>query len=801
MNDSAGATPRWSVKPGPKAPWFDRLDPAAEGLPPRYLYGKEIGRGGQGRILTVFDTKLGRPVALKTVLAGKQTTRNAVARIIHEVQITGQLEHPNIIPVYDIGQLATGEIFYTMRRLEGRSLADVIKGLADGDQQVCQEFSRVRIITVLLQLCQGLAFAHDRQVIHRDLKPSNIMLGDYGEVIIMDWGCAKVRRASLSDSLTTVPPVTSSTSTNDWTLIGTVQGTPAYMSPEQAAGDPSRIDHRSDIYAVGAILYEILTFSPPFEGVDLEARLRAIQHDPVVPPRVRAAGREIPEELEAVCLRCLAKDPDQRYRSARDLHKALEAYLEGTLARERHRTEAEEMVRRGKAVAARYSRLTRRAENLQRRVDTLRKEVDPWAPVERKRRLWQAVKDLELTEAHRITTFGEVVTALHQALSHDAGNLEAHQLLAELYWSQFLDAERRRDTHDMLYFEAMVREHGGERYADALAGDGALSVSSEPAGAAVMLWRYEEIDGRLQKQEGKSVGRTPVRNLGLARGSYLVELEARGCVRTAVPVLMERQGKVSLNTRLVPADELTPDYVHVPAGPYVSGGDPRAPGSNPRARRWVGDFAISRAPVTWEQYMAFLGALRERDPDQAEARAPRRALLQAYPWFRGAEESGVPWTGRQQPYHPRWPVFCISWHDAVAYCQWRSAIEGYEIRLPTEDEWEKAGRGVDGRCYPWGDVFDPTFCKMWESRRQAATPEPVGSFQADVSPYGVQDLAGCVSEWCQDWFNSTLGLKLIKGGSWNATQNQCRLARRHGEHHQGVSPVVGFRVVRPLKLG
>ncbi len=791
--------PCWPLTPKPGAPWVDRLDPAVEGLPPRYTYGKEIGRGGQGRILTVFDTKLGRPVALKTILAGKNASQDAVSRIIHEVQITGQLEHPNIIPVYDIGQLATGDIFYTMRKVEGRSLADVIKGLAEGDEKTCREFSRVRLITVLLQICQGLAFAHDRQVVHRDLKPSNIMLGNYGEVTIMDWGCAKVRRASLSDTLSAVPRVTSQRQDDDWTLIGTVQGTPAYMSPEQAAGDPARIDHRSDIYAVGAILYEILTFSPPFEGTgDLEARLEAIQRDPVVPPRVKAAGRDIPEELEAVCLKCLAKNPDERYQTAHELYNALEAYLEGSLARERHRAEAEQIVRRGKAIAARYERLTRRVEMLRDRVDSLRKAIEPWEPIERKRRLWKAVKDLEIGEAHRIITFGEVVTALHQAISHDPENREAHRLLAELYWSQFLDAERRRDTHDMLYFEAMVREYGGERFEEALVGEGILSIASDPPDVEVVVWRYEEVDCRLQRLHARHLGKTPIRNIRLRPGSYLIELGTPETHHATVPVLMERQGKVTLNTRLVHPEDLGDHYVHVPAGPFLAGGDPRAPGGTPRALRWVDDFAISRYPVTYEEYGEFLNALRQRDPEQARARAPRKGLFKGYHWAHETERDDH--TGGIELYHPRWPVFGISWHDAVAYCRWRSEVEGCEVRLPTEDEWEKAARGVDGRLFPWGDEFDPTFCKMWESRRHAAIPEPVGTFEADVSPYGVHDMAGCVSEWCQDWFNSTLELKLIKGGGWNATQNQCRLARRHGEHHRGVSPWVGFRVVRPLKL-
>ena len=195
--------------------------------------------------------------------------------------------------------------------------------------------------------------------------------------------------------------------------------------------------------------------------------------------------------------------------------------------------------------------------------------------------------------------------------------------------------------------------------------------------------------------------------------------------------------------------------------------------------------------------------MAERDPEEAQRRSPRYGGMPGHYWTPNQE-------GRYQlpelevhghPWHPRWPVFGVSWEDAVAYCRWRSEVEGRKVRLPMEQEWEKAARGTDGRYYPWGDLFDPTFCRMRESRETAATLEPVGTFELDESPYGVRDAAGCISEWCQEWFSRKHQLKLVKGGAWNSTRNQCRAARRHGEHIGESLTWVGFRTVRPLKTG
>jgi serine/threonine-protein kinase len=246
----------------------------------RYLREGEIGRGGMGTILRVFDQHLRRRLAMKVTHArardpGAPAPSGAtpsLARFLEEAQITSQLEHPGVVPVHELGVDEKGQVFFTMRLIRGSSLKEIlplVKEQRDG-------WSLTRALGVLLKVCETMSYAHDRGVIHRDLKPANVMVGRYGEVYVMDWGLARVvGRADLHD-LRPAPEDVSSIHTDlrelresdeESPLItcdGSVLGTPAYMSPEQAAGQVAEVDRRSDVYTVGAMLYHLLTGQPPY---------------------------------------------------------------------------------------------------------------------------------------------------------------------------------------------------------------------------------------------------------------------------------------------------------------------------------------------------------------------------------------------------------------------------------------------------------------------------------------------------------------------------------------------------------
>ena len=307
----------------------------------RYLVETEIGRGGMGVVYRAFDRDLRRHVAMKVLRRRRGGAAREIAeRFVEEAQATAQLQHPGIVPVHEIGLTAEGRLFFTMKLVRGRTLAEVLDA-ARADAGDRPEFTLFRLLQVLTDVCRTVAYAHARGVLHRDLKPQNVMLGPFGEVQVLDWGLAKVLAeaapagpgampgtggAAASPAPAAVAEVELASARPE-TQAGIVCGTPAYMAPEMAVADPSRSRPAADIYALGAILYCVLTGRPPYKGPSAEiiGKLRA----GLDPPRPREVDPRIPRELEAVCLKAMARDAGRRYGSAGELADDLQAWLEG----------------------------------------------------------------------------------------------------------------------------------------------------------------------------------------------------------------------------------------------------------------------------------------------------------------------------------------------------------------------------------------------------------------------------------------------------------------------------------------
>jgi eukaryotic-like serine/threonine-protein kinase len=291
----------------------------------RYTLARLHARGGIGQVWLARDADLGREVALKELRPEQANNPVVWSRFLEEAKITGQLEHPNIVPVHELVRAGEGrQPFYTMRFVKGRTLSEAIEAFhrcrAEGKFDPL-EFPA--LLGAFLGVCNAVAYAHSRGVIHRDLKPQNVVLGDYGEVIVLDWGLAKLVERP-EETLTPAVALAPDPDRGE-TVEGQVLGTPAYMSPEQAEGRWDSVDRRTDIYGLGAILYEILSGQPPFKGDGIAEVLRKLATESPAPPR--SLCPPAPPPLEAVCLKALAKRPGDRYASARDLADEVRHYL------------------------------------------------------------------------------------------------------------------------------------------------------------------------------------------------------------------------------------------------------------------------------------------------------------------------------------------------------------------------------------------------------------------------------------------------------------------------------------------
>jgi serine/threonine protein kinase len=346
------------------------MAPVPGGAAGRFVIQDPIARGGMGVVVRALDRDLRRSVALKFMRDDSDTAQRQ--RFLAEAKITGQLEHPNIVPIHEFGVDEFGRPFFVMKYVQGRSLEQVLKEVASRDFQLRTlsgrtarraprsetrsagddpDMSLPRLLQVYINVCHAVAFAHSRSVVHRDLKPANVMVGDYGEVLVMDWGLAKPGVAAIRDGGAAVEAeanpnaVPGAPPPGPGTQDGTVSGTPVYMAPEQAAGDLGKIDARTDVYALGAILYEILTLRPPVDGRDVDQVLELVRAGQIMPPDQRAAGRAIPRDLAAIAMKALSRRREDRYQSAQELREDIERYIDGRAVSAINETPFETLVR------------------------------------------------------------------------------------------------------------------------------------------------------------------------------------------------------------------------------------------------------------------------------------------------------------------------------------------------------------------------------------------------------------------------------------------------------------------------
>jgi len=473
----------------------------------RYTFKGELGRGGLGKVVEAIDNDFGRDVAVKMMRPGV-SGRETVDRFLREARVAGRLPHPNIVPIYEIGTLekkGDGTPYFTMSRIMGRDLSRIIEAVENGEDDFPRRFSRARLLRIFQEVCNAISYAHDRGVIHRDLKPANVMVGDYGEVFVVDWGLAKVRRRpdspdaasrqadspdqrspdqggfaggreGASRALDRQRRPLSEQDDHALTMEGDILGTPAYMPPEQADGRIEDIDEKSDIYSLGAILYELLTFRPPFEGATGLNVLANVLAGKLTPPSARASEirkamqqarrspeaplpESVPPELEEIVIKAMAKDKKDRYGSVDELNEDVQRFLEGEKERERKRVEAIQKVQEGREHFARFETMAGEIREEEKALAEELGKVRPWTPIEVKRPLWRRQDVLGRMREKRMEEFGNAEVAFAQAMSSDSSNPGGREGLCDLYLDRCLAAERRHEREETALYRNLLSRY------------------------------------------------------------------------------------------------------------------------------------------------------------------------------------------------------------------------------------------------------------------------------------------------------------------------------------------------------
>ena len=280
----------------------------------RYKFIRSIGFGGMKAVLLVEDRDTGREIAMAMIPDFRERPKRDLERFVTEARITAMLEHPGIVPVHDIGVDASGAPYFTMKYLRGKPLDKVIKKLRKGDPETVGYFTHFRRLQIFIRVCNAIDFAHSHGICHLDIKPMNINIGDFGEVVVLDWGLARTLDENGHAKLDELRP----------------KGTPGFIAPEYLnRASAVQVGIRSDIYSLGGLLYALLTLEAPLAGLEIEDILRHTAIGDVPRPSQAAPGRDIPVALDAVCMKAMARNPADRYASVTELRNEINAYMAG----------------------------------------------------------------------------------------------------------------------------------------------------------------------------------------------------------------------------------------------------------------------------------------------------------------------------------------------------------------------------------------------------------------------------------------------------------------------------------------
>jgi len=828
--------------------WNDHGSPDASSeftMPDRYEDLGLIGQGAMGEVRRVRDRHLSRRLAMKIIHSRIMTRPTLTERFLSEARSTAHLQHPGIVPVHDMGVLPDGRLWFTMKEVKGKEVEEVIQDIHAVSPTQWQTtptgWTLRRLIEAFRRICETMAFAHTHGVIHRDLKPSNLMVGEHGEVMVLDWGIAKhLKRASLSGTTTSLLPEEQqcNPTAHQPTQMGTIAGTPAYMAPEQARGEIDKIDARTDVYALGAVLYQVLSGRPPYTEHPTHSVLKQVLEAP--PPALSAPARGTgsnlqgpapPDALVEACEWSMRRDPAHRPQSATELAQAINDWLDGAQRRARaQQVIAGASKRRAEALLLQTVALQHR-----RQAEETLQKVQSWQPEADRHVGWDHQELAASVEGEAALLQVESERLLQASLTHAPDLAEAHAALADTYRAQHEEAEARgTDTHRAGAFlkqHLMALPSTDVRRADHLrylTGNGSLTLLTDLPGAQVMLHRHKNVRNRRVLRAGRLLGETPLRGVSLPMGSYVCVLKHPHRDPVRYPVFIERGQHWG---GIAPEDDaptpihlpagLSEDEVYIPAGWFWAGARDGLASRYPPQRLWCDGMMMMRDPVSNADYCAYLNHLLDDGQlEAAKCAIPDVSPAASSPWVLRQGRFALQAQHSNRAYTPDHPVHFISWFQATTYAHWRAEHTDLPWRLPQELEWEKAARGVDRRQYPWGDTFCPAWSHVAGSVQDASGPSIMGAFPADISPYGVRGMAGNVMDWCADIFQADHrpdprrrvqvspptraaidceDHRVLRGGTWCYNSEYARLtARGRGRPHFKAT-FNGFRLVRSLE--
>ncbi|MFO0625387.1 MAG: serine/threonine-protein kinase [Polyangiales bacterium] len=431
-------------------------------LPARYVDLGVLARGSFGEVRRVRDVALDRVLVLKLLHADLAHLAAVRWRFSAEIRVTAALQHPGVVPVYDHGELADGRLWYAMKEVRGTTFGAIFTDLhaaasPAGFAVTPGGWTFRRVVDAFARVVQTVAYAHRRGVVHRDLKPENLMAGEFGEVLVMDWGLARRVDQAEPDA---PEGALSGPRGADLTQHGDVLGTPAYMPPEQAMGARDQHGPPSDVYALGAILYHLLAGRAPYAGGAREVVQQVRAGPPMPIDDAVANGPPVPDELRRACERAMVRDAGVRC-TADALATELLAWLDGV----RRREQAVAALEAARATEAEMGALRAKAAEATRAARATWATLRAFDPVEAKRPAWDLEDEAEATGRAVALAEARWIQGVHGALSLDPELPEAHDALAEHYRGALVEAERERRTLDAARAEAMLRAHDRGRFA------------------------------------------------------------------------------------------------------------------------------------------------------------------------------------------------------------------------------------------------------------------------------------------------------------------------------------------------